>query len=178
LILIKNSQIEENIVNRNNYLRTGKIFCDILTPEPLKESYLLELEGLFYNENKWEKRIIEYKIYPNEEVLHSYHKLKELDFYGDTSFEISLRIKGQLYGPFLSKPHNKFNNLIKFKFSGWEDIYNDIKNKYLSTDNNKKVINLSIEEDITIISSIGNLNCAKYSYITHDLEHCRNLFMW
>jgi hypothetical protein len=86
---------------------------------------------------------------------------------------ISLRIQGHLYGPFISKPHNKFNNLIKFKFSGWEDIKNDNRNKYLSTDNNKQSINLM--DDITVISE--ELTCAKYSYVTRNLEYCENIFV-
>ena len=173
---------EENIENRFSYLRTGRVECDILTPEPLTEPYLVELEGLFYNENKWEKRITEYKIYPNEQELYYsptvyMNILKELDFYGEESFEISLRVNEHLYGPFISKPHDRFKNLIKFKFSGWEEICSCSQNKYLSIDNNKQVINTGIINNFSIISSVGNLTCAKYSYVLNNLEYCSTVFM-
>ena len=168
---------EEDIEDRNSYLRTGRIdFFEILATEPLTDPCLVKLEGLFYNENKWEKGICEYQVYPNEKELYLQHLVKELDFYGNESFEMSLRIEGKLYGPFVSKPHNTFNHLIKFKFSGWEDIVKGVQNNYLSNDLNKQVINCSRLDNISVVSTVKQLQFANYTYKIYNLEWCTKTF--
>lgn len=172
--------IEENdkdVDNRCNYLRTDRIDSfEILATEPLTAPCLVEFEGLFYHGYKWEKGMYEYQVYPNEKDLCLNQLVKELDFYGNESFEMFLRIEGKLYGPFVSKPRSIFHHLIKFKFSGWEDIVKGTRNDYLSNDLNKQVINCGLLSNTSVVSSAKHLYCAVYVYKTYDRELCLQTF--
>jgi hypothetical protein len=178
MIKLSVGENEGHIEDRDSYLNTGRIDCfEILATEPLTDPCLLKLEGLFYDENKWEKCIRKYQVYPNEKDLDLNHLVKELDFYGNESFEMSLRIGGVLYGPFVSKPNNMFHNLIKFKFSGWEDILIGVQNRYLSNDLNKQVINCSRLNNISVVSNVKQLHFVNYTYKTFDFEWCAKKFL-
>lgn len=169
---------EEGVQNRDKYLRTGRLNdLEILATIPLIKNYTITMEGLFYLNNEWKHGIKEYIIYPKEKQLNLEHLVKEMDFYGNDEFKLCLRINDNLYGPFNSKQHDIFKNYIKIKFDGWNDVIVGIQNEYVCENINKKVINCSRLNNISVVSNIDKLCCSNYRYITYDMIYCSRKFV-
>lgn len=166
---------DENIKNRNDYLRTGRLdSLEILATEPLTDSHIIKLKGLFYIEGEWKKDTKKYIIYPSEKELNLRHLVKEIDFHGNENFELTLRINNDIYGPFTS---DKFKNIIKIKFNDWQNVITGIQNNYLSENLNRQVLNCSRLNNISIISNVERLCLTSYRYETYDITSCEKIFV-
>jgi len=172
---------DKNIDDRNKYLNISKIDdFGFLTNKYLENNYNVKLLGLYYKDNVWIKDVKNYSIYPYETCLNYLRDItSSLWFTCNWGFKISLKLNGLIYGPFTSKFDNKYKmHSIKFNFDGWNDIIDGKQNKYVSDEINKKSINLSQIENISVILIDGEkeIYLYQYAYKIYYIDGCFEMF--